>query len=328
MVNMSCFNHRALVVAEMQALLNLINSENSELEQQRNGLKSQFMNRPTEEKKIVKDVLVIHSEFETGVSRVKEIIEEISAMPEEKVVNTAKAQEISQKLVVLQSELVKKHETLQKLLNTRQNYQKLNEDILGKTSKRKEELDKDKFSQVEIENYEHGNLYSKKTRVLNNEITRLRSLIQSPFTGHSSDLGSELVDKNVSKLPAGEASLKLKEVQNENREIEGQLGKLNSKYLSKERFLALKREVEEKNRKVEELKKILNTLNDEIKNLNTPNSPRRKISFLNTLVGRRSPLGFGDQLSPRSKLKSNTLLKDIEESLKRVKSIASPVPKQ
>ena len=325
---MSCFNHRALVVAEMQALADLIHSENSELEQQRNELKSQFMNRPTEEKKIVKDVLVIHSEFETGVSRVKEIIEEISAMPEEKVLNTAKAQEISQNLVVLQSELVKKHENLQKLVNTRQNYQKLNEDILVKSGKRKQELDKDKFSQVEIENYEHGNLYSKKTRVLNNEITRLRSLISSPFAGSSGDAGSELVDKSVSKLAVGEASLRLKDIQNENREIEGQLGKLNSRYLSKERFVALKREVDEKGRKVDELKKVLNSLNDEIKNLNTPNSPRRKISFLNTLVGRRSPLGFGDQLSPRSKLKSNTLLKDIEESLKRVKSISFPTPKQ
>ena len=325
---MSCFNHRIFVASEMQVLLELIYSEISDLEQQRSELKSKFMNRPTEEKKIVKDVLVIHSEFESGVSRVKELIEEISSLPEEKVTNTAKAEEISQKLVTLQSELIRKHENLQGLLNTRQNYQNLKDDILVKTGKKQEELDKDKLSQVEIENYEHGNLYTKKTRLLNNEINRLRALVNSPFAGQPSDPASDLIDSNASRLSVGEASIKLKEVVNESKEIEKQLGKLNSKYVSKERLVSLKQDVDEKGRRVEDLKKILNSLNDEIKNLNLPNSPRRKISFLNTLVGRKSPLGFADQLSPRSKLKSNTLLKDIEESLKRVRSIASPVPKQ
>ena len=325
---MSCFNHRIFVASEMQVLLELIYSEISDLEQQRSELKSKFMNRPTEEKKIVKDVLVIHSEFESGVSRVKELIEEISSLPEEKVTNTAKAEEISQKLVTLQSELIRKHENLQGLLNTRQNYQNLKDDILVKTGKKQEELNKDKLSQVEIENYEHGNLYTKKTRLLNNEINRLRALVNSPFAGQPSDPASDLIDSNASRLSVGEASIKLKEVVNESKEIEKQLGKLNSKYVSKERLVSLKQDVDEKGRRVEDLKKILNSLNDEIKNLNLPNSPRRKISFLNTLVGRKSPLGFADQLSPRSKLKSNTLLKDIEESLKRVRSIASPVPKQ
>lgn len=328
MVNMSCFNHRIFVASEMQALLELINSEISDLEQQRSELKSKFMNRPAEEKKIVKDVLVIHSEFESGVSRVKDIIEEISTLPEEKVTNTAKAEEVSQKLLILQGELIKKHENLQSLLNTRQNYQNLKDDILVKTGKKQEELEKDKFSLVEIENYEHGNLYSKKTRVLNSEINRVKALINNPNPTYSNNSGPDSIDNNVNRLSVGEASFKLKEILNQNKEIEEQLGKLNSKYVSKEKFLSLKREVDEKNRKVEDLKKILISLNDEIKSLNTPNSPRRKISFLNTLVGRKSPLGFGDQLSPRSKLKSNTLLKDIEESLKRVRSIASPVPKQ
>jgi chromosome segregation ATPase len=324
---MSCYNQKSLVVEELKALLSNLESENSELEQSRNQLKSQYMNRPAEEKKIVKDVLFIHSEFDFGVSRIKEMIDQITHMPEEKITNTAKAQEIASELVNMQVELIKKHENLQKLLNARQNYQKLVEDLEEKMKGKRDLIENDRFVKTEIENYEYGNLYNKKIRVLNNEITRIRALLNSPFPGFN-ESASESLDGNVRRLSTGQATIQLKEVLKENKNIEEQLGKINSRFVSKEKFLALSREVDDKTRRIEELRKVLENVQKDVNSLMTPNSPRRKISFLNTLVARRSPLGFGEALSPRSKLKNNTLLQNIEESLKRVKSIASPVPKQ
>ena len=174
------------------------------------------------------------------------------------------------------------------------------------------------------ENYEHGNLYSRKLKVLNSELIKLKS----PY--HSGTSSFQDQDPEVSGLSSAQASIKLQEIQGQNKKLEQDLGSLNTKYINKEAYTRLKYEVDYKSNRILELRKILKSKVEEIESISseTATSPRSKLRLLTNIIGRRSPFGLTEQLSPRSmKLKSNTLLQDIESSLKRVRSIASPLPK-
>lgn len=327
---MTCASHRNIVVDELYSLLSFTENEISQLEKDRNELKSQFLNRHTDEKNIVKDVLAMHNEFDSGVEKIKEIIEELANIPQEKVHRTAKAEDLASEIVKLQKELVIKHQKMQVVMTQKVNYQALKEEAQAKNLKLKESLDDTKFRVTEIENFEHGSIFNKKVRFLNNEISRLKNFLSSPngSTLIGFDNLSDQIDSSVLALSINEANIRLQEQRVQNKELEQQIGKINSKHLSKDTFLRIKREVEDKKQRVEELRKILKNVNEDARVLMSPGSPRLKIKFLDSIVGRKSPFGVADQLSPRSmKLRNSTLLQDIEASLKRVKAISSPVPK-
>lgn len=327
---MTCSSHRNIIVEELDSLLTLTKNEISELEKQRNELKSQFLNRHTDEKNIVKDVLAMHSEFDTGVEKIKEVINELASIPLEKVQRTAKAEDLASEIVKYQKELVAKHQQMQIVLAQKVNFQALKEESSAKCSRLSEKIDEDKFRVTEIENLEHGNIYNKKVRLLNSELSRLKNFVNgpNPTLSFNFENQSELFDNSIIGISISEANIRLQEQKAENKALEQEIGNINSKFLSKESFLRMKKEVEDKKKRVEELRKVLKGADEEIKLLMSPGSPRLKIKLLDTIVGRRSPFGIGEQLSPRSmKLKNSTLLQDIEASLKRVKAISSPAPK-
>ena len=321
---MSCSSNRIILREELECYLDLVLKENCELERQRNELKATFHQRPQDEKNLMKNVLVIHNEFDGEIARVKEIIEEISTMPEDKLGRTARAEEIAKDMVKLQTELIRKHEVISKLVAQRQNYKHSKESARSQDLRLQDIIKENRFKLTEIENYEHGNLYSRKLKILNSEYSKLKSLSSSGMTSFSDQ------DPEVSGLSSAQASIKLQEVQVQNKKLEQDLGSLNTKFISKETYTRLKQEVDFKSNRILELKKLLKSKTEEIESLSseTATSPKSKLRLLTNIIGRRSPFSLTEQLSPRSmKLRSNTLLQDIESSLKRVRSIASPLPK-
>jgi GTPase involved in cell partitioning and DNA repair len=307
---------------ELEHYLLFIQQENNELERERNELKSNFKQRPQEEKNLVKNVLLIHHEFSSEISKVKEMIEFITSIPSDKKTRTARAEEIGKDLVKLQSSLVSKHEILSKLLTQKQNFRSLKEGASSHSQSLLSQIKDHQYQITEIENYDHGNLYNKKLRILQGELARLKSL---SLGGPSSSFNEAEV--NATGLSTAQASIQLQEIMTENKKIEEELGRLNSKFVNKDTFLRLKREVDSKARRVEELKKLLLSKNSELEALSssTKLNPNSKLRLLTNIVGRKSPFQMIEQLSPRSmKLRSSTLLQDIESSLKRVRSLASP----
>ena len=322
---MSCSSNLTIVREELEFYLNSILEQNNQLEMERNELKVTFRQRPAEEKNLMKNVLFIHNEFDSGIAKVKGMIEVIAVMPETKVERTAKAEEIAKDMVRLQTELVRKHEILAKLVTQRQNYKNMKESALSQDLRIQASINENKFKVTEIENYEHGNLYSRKLKVLNSELSRLKS---STYSGLASPFPEPEV--NISGLSSAQASIKLQEIQGENKKIEQELGALNNKYINQDTYARLNREVEAKKSRIADLRKILKLKAEEIDSISseTGTSARSKLRILTNIIGRKSPMSLAEQLSPRSmKLRSNTLLQDIEMSLKRVRSIASPMPK-
>ena len=322
---MSCSSNLTIVREELEFYLNSILKEINELEGQRNELKASFRQRPQEEKNLMKNVLFIHNEFDSGIAKVKGLIEDIATMPESKVERTAKAEEIAKDMVRLQTELVRKHEVLSKLVAQRQNYKNMKESALSQDLRIQATIKENQFKVTEIENYEHGNLYSRKLKVLNSEISRLKSSVSSGLVSPVPD-----PEANLPGLSSAQASIKLQEIQSENKKIEQELGALNHKYINQETYNRLNRDVEAKKSRIADLRKILKLKTEEIDSISseTATSASSKLRILTSIIGRKSPMSLAEQLSPRSmKLRSNTLLQDIESSLKRVRSIASPMPK-
>lgn len=325
---MSCKSSKRIVAEELQAYLDFIISDNSKLEQLRNELKSGFHQRPTEEKNIIKDVLAMHSEFDSGINRINQIVDKLKTLPTEKIENTAQAEVMAADLVKLQSSLVNKHEILNKLSTQKQHYRRLREETTEKLQQKQLEFDEKQFKVTEIENFEHGNLYHKKLRLLNAELSRLKNL------GSSSSGTWNLVesDTRAAGLTTAQATIKLHEQMLENKKLEEEIWKLNSRFLTKERLMSLKEEINAKTKKVEELQRILRNLNSNITELGSPGrrDSTLKIKLLDTIVGRKSPfspLQNTDVHSPRSSKRSSTLLQTIEASLLRVRSMTSPIPK-
>lgn len=323
---MSCTSSKRIVAEELQSYLDFIISDNSKLEQLRNELKSSFHQRPTEEKNIIKDVLAMHSEFDSGISRINQIVEKLKNLPTEKVENTAHAEVLAIDMVKLQSSLVNKHEILNKLSTQKQHFKRLKEEATEKLQRKQQEFNEMQFKVTEIENFEHGTLYNKKLRLLNAELARLKN---PSSTGSFSLLDN---DSRAAGLTTAQATIKLHEQLAENKKLEEEIWRINSRFLTKDQFLSLKKEINAKSKRVEELQRVLKNVNSNITELGSPG--RRdsvlKIKLLDSIVGRKSPfspLPTAEVHSPRNNSRSSTLLQTIEASLLRVRSITSPIPK-
>lgn len=323
---MSCTSYKRVIAEELEAYLNFIIAENSELETQRNELKSCFHQRPAEEKNIIKDVLAMHNEFDSGISKINYIVDNLASLPSDKVEKTCQAEIMAADLVRLQSSLVQKHEVLCKLSTQKHHFKQLKDETHEKLRIKQSQYDEDQFSITEIANYEHGNLYNKKLRLLNSELTRLKSLNNNT----SGSWYHSEADSKTAGLSTAQATIKLSEQVSENKKIEEEIGRLNSRFLSKDQFLSLKKEIESKNERIGELKRMLRDLNENIVGLGSPGrvqDSKLKIRMLDNIVGRKSPFQIFEALSPRSGRKSSTLLQDIEAGLLRVRAMTSPVPK-
>ena len=320
---MACSSARSIVFEEMEALLQFIETENSQYEKERNELKAQFHSRPQEERNIVKDILSMHSEFDSEVSKVKNIVEELSKIPIEKTSQTTKAEDLASQIVIMQASLVRKHDILQKFLVQKINYQRLSEEASLQAAQIEAANDNLRYRMMEIANYEKSEIFAKKVKLLNSEIHRLSSLVEHCDNPAVYENGpNDVWEESVSGLTEKEAEHKLKKIQSETSKLEKSIAEVPKKYVNKETYLRLVAQVEEKRKVVENLKPKLNLINNE-GNLLT-GSYRREANS-NMLGAKHAP---AERVSPREgRLKSNGLLKKIEASLNRVRAIASPMPR-
>ena len=324
---MTCSSARNVVVEEMEALLRFIEEENSNYEKERNELKSQFHSRPQEERNIVKDILVMHSEFDSGVTKIKEIVEELSQIPTDKSTKTTKAEDLASQIVIMQASLVRKHDILQKFLVQKIKYQRLCEEANSKSLQINAENEELRFKCSEIENFENSGIFSKKLKFLNSEISRLTSILS--YSGNPASLEqapSELWDETVSGLTEKEATFKTNKLITENKRLQEEILSFDQRYLTREQYLKLKKELDSKQRRIDDLQRKLNITGEE------PSNSRPEavgtIKVLDSIAGRKGNYLKPENKSPRSgALRNSTLLQDIEASLSRVRAIASPVPK-
>lgn len=328
---MICGRARNLVIDEMSSMLKFIETVNSQFERERNELKALYHSRPQEERNIVKDILVMHTDFDGGVNKLKEIVDELVTIPTEKTVTTEKAEDLASQIVVMQASLVRKHDILQKCLVQKINYQRLKDDAQSSIREVTSENDQMKFKCLEIENFEHYNIYSKKAKFLNSEIQRLKIVIRNSSNG---DLDDDALfsqeDSNISSLNEKKALLKLQQVFGENKRIEEEIGRINSLSGEKSTYLKDKLLADEKRRRIFDLKKKLSLLNEEIdrqKGQPVEDECSKKIKMLDSIIGRRTVFPLKPASPSRMTARGSTLLQDIEESLNRVKSIASPIPR-
>ncbi|OMJ66301.1 hypothetical protein SteCoe_36901 [Stentor coeruleus] len=327
---MICGRTRDLVMDEMLSMLRSIEIENSQFERERNELKSLYHSRPQEERNIVKDILVMHTDFDGGVNKLKGIVDELVTIPTEKTVTTEKAEDLASQIVVMQASLLRKHDILQRCLAQKINYQRLKDDAQSSILEETSENDQIKFKCLEIENFENYNIYSKKVKFLNSEIQRLKAIICNPSNINLDDALFTQEDSNITTLNEKKALLKFQQVFNENKRIEVEIGRISSLLGEKNAYLKEKLLLDEKRRRIFDLKKKLSLLNKEIgkqKPQPIENDCSEKIKRLDSIIGRRTVF----QLKPSSPTSTNsrgpTLLQDIEESLNRVKSITSSIPR-
>lgn len=326
---MLCGRSRSVAVNELSSLLRFIENENSQYEIERNNLKDLYHSRPSEERNIVKDILIMHNDFDGGINKIKEIVDELVVIPTEKTATAEKAENFASQIVVMQAALVRKHDILQKCLGQKLNYQRLKEESQSSIREVTSENDQLKFKCLEISNYEHYNIYSKKLKFLNTEIQRLKAIIKS-LKNESFDEKSffNADDNNIMMLNDKQAYLKLQQMLKENKGIEEEIGRLNIGPGKESCYLKDKLVVDDKRKRVFELKKKLSDLNEEIEKLkgNHENDDcSKKIRILDSIIGRKNSMPTMP-VSPKGRRSKNSiLLQDIEASLSRVKSISSPI---
>lgn len=96
---MLCCKSNSVAVEEMKTLLTFIENEISHFEKERNELKAQYQGRPLEEKNIMKDILVMHSDFDSGLSKLKDMVDTITLMPVDKTSKIIQAEEYASQIL-------------------------------------------------------------------------------------------------------------------------------------------------------------------------------------------------------------------------------------
>lgn len=328
---MACGKAKELVIEELNSILKFIEEENSLFEKERNDLKASYHGRPPEEKNIVKDVLAMHNEFDKGINKFREIIDNIADIPTESNSKLTKAEEFAQQIVSLQASLINKHNLLQKFLVQKINFQRLQAQSKHRYNETLEQLHKDQYKAIEIKNYDHSNIFAKKVRFLNTEIMRLKELLarceQGEIGGYKSP---ELIQHNSENLTGKQAQVKLQELSSENQQLEEEIGLANMKVLTESDYAKMKKIVEEKKKRVTELRAKHEKVNSAKIGLSfslQEDECTKKIQMLDNIIGRRGS-SMIKPTSPKGKFARNSvLLQDIEASISRVKAISSPIPR-
>ena len=328
---MNCGRGKELVVDELQTLLSFIQEEISRFEQERNELKASYHGRAPEEKTIVKDVLFMHNEFDKGINKFREIIDEIADIPTGSTAKLSKAEEFVQEIVSMQALVVTKHDLLQKALVQKINLQRLHTDANHRLNEVREQNSKNSYKIIEIKNYEHSNIFAKKVKFLNGEIQRLKEILaRSERGGLRKYTSPELIENNYQDLSEIETRKKLEEIISENQKLEQAVAILNNNIARDKEFARNKGFIEEKRKRVKDLREkyeksvrapaVLRFSNEE-------DDCSKKIMMLDNIIGRKSS-ALIKPTSPTGRLTRNSsLLQDIEASLSRVRSIASPIPR-
>ena len=184
----------------------------------------------------------MHTEFDSGVSKVKDIVEELSSLPTSKSSRTTKAEDLASQIVIMQASLVRKHDILQKILVQKINYQRLKEEAYQQITEISATTEKSKFKTLEIQNYEHYNIFAKKVKFLNSEIQRLKMLISN--SDNIESLQDEIWDDSVAMLNEKQAAIKLQQVVLENMKVEEEISKASS-WVAEGGFAVKKGEAEE-----------------------------------------------------------------------------------
>ena len=328
---MNCGKAQDIVVEELKNFLDFIEYENSNFEKERNELKAQYHGRSSEEKNIVKDVLVMHNEFDKDINKFREIVDGIAEFPSYKCANISSAEALTQDIVSMQAILVQKHSLLQKLLVQKINYQRLQEQCNKKISDLTEETNQMKYKILEYENYEHYNIFTKKCKFLNSEILRLKGIIRQGEEGSLDEyFAPELTSNNFDNLTDNQAKKKLQEIMRENQGIEEEISAANGIIAKEHEYQKNRTLLAEKKGRVNELRQKYKNMTQEIERVKSPSTSAdysMKIRMYDAIIGRKSALPV-KPVSPKGRVYRNvSILQDIEASLSRVRSIGSPQPK-
>ncbi|OMJ93539.1 hypothetical protein SteCoe_3519 [Stentor coeruleus] len=322
---MFCGSTRNLIISEMTTMLKQIESENSYFEKERNELKSIYHNRPTEERNIVKDILIMHTDFDGGVNKLKDIVEELVTIPSEKTVTTDKAQDLASQIVVMQSSLVRKNDILQKCLVQKIHYQTLKDEAKVNINEATRDKDQMKFKRIEISNYEHHDIFVKKIKFLKSEIERFKGLITNlKSNNYDEEYALNEEESAVMMLNDKQAFMKLQQVVDESMRIEEEIGRINTKIMGKAAYGKDRILIDQKKMRIGELKIKLRNLNEEDARFNEDGREdecTKKIRILDGIIGWKketvkNKIGMQD-------LRNKSMLKEIEASLNRIKLYSS-----
>ena len=328
---MSCGRGKELVVDELQTLLSFIQEEISRFEQERNELKASYHGRAPEEKTIVRDVLFMHNEFDKGINKFREIIDEIADIPTGSTAKLSKAEEFVQEIVSMQALLVTKHDLLQKALVQKINLQRLHTDAKNRLNEIREQNSKNSYKIIEIKNYEHSNIFAKKVKFLNGEIQRLKELQARSDRGSLGQYTSpELIENNYQNLSETQLRKKQEELIGENQKLEENIAVLNNSISRDREFVKNRGFIDEKRKKVKELKEKYEQIARApalLRFSNEGDECSKKIQMLDNIIGKRSSALIKPTSPTGNRTRNSSLLQDIEASLSRVRSIASPQPR-
>lgn len=306
-------------------MLSQIESENSHFERERNELKLLYHSRPQEERNIVKDILIMHTDFDGGVNKLKDIVEELVSIPSEKTVTTEKAQDLASQIVVMQASLVRKNDILQKCLVQKIHYQTLKDEAKGNIYEAVREKDQMKFKCTEISNYEHYDVYVKKVKFLKCEIERFKELIKNlKNENYDEEYSLGEYENSVAILNEKQAFMKLQQVGDENMKIEEEIGKISARIMGKIAYGKDRVLINEKKKRIEELKKMLKDANEKIdrtKEGGREDECAKKIRILDGIIGWKKETGKSKMVTQGSR--NTSMLKEIEASLNRIKLYSS-----
>ena len=231
----------------------------------------------------------------------------------------------------MQSELVKKHKLMQKALIDKIHYQNSTEKARVSIENTNEHIKIIKYKIIEIENYDHCNIFSKKVKFLNSEIYRLKNQLKEDKNGKDHSRTSSAI-KIIENIPETEILKNIKETQADNKALEEEIEKSKNALNNEQSYKKNKLVYEKKKIVINELRAKYQKISLEIENAlaySQEDECSKKIRILDTIIGQKSERSVKVP-SPRTTIfaKSNSLLQDIEESLSRVRAIASPQPKK
>ena len=141
---MGCYSSRNAAIEELNQLIIQVCLENSQLEKERDKLKSQHDERIEEKKDSLQDLRAMHNDLESEIKELKEIMQVFIPTPESENGVEVSIKKGIQRIIEVQKDLEEKSEKIREMIVKREELKKENEtleSLIIETEKQVSELD-------------------------------------------------------------------------------------------------------------------------------------------------------------------------------------------
>lgn len=350
---MGCFNAKLVAVQELQHITNQIKKENLQLEYERDLLKSQHDDRPEEEKESLQDLQVMHIDLEKELKELKELMIDFLSVPDAKDHTFLSIKDTIEKIASVQLEMEEQSEVLRGMIMKRKDLQKDHqrlENLIHQTESQISTLrsssqklewtlkEAGEFDNNKVQEYERKRSIIIETlkndsspRAPNEKDTKLDSVQFLSFDEKDAndslivlselEITKELneVEIELNSLASQAKSLDLNE--SEKLQIENYIFSLQNKLKIAAKNANFKELIQESEERLRALKDEQEKLEDEVRGLKKNSGVGKnedvykKIQELNEILNCRTEVSL-------AKTMNDSLIFDIEETLRKAKSVA------